>query len=638
LSIKKTNLKGKKKKLIGDILVESQVLTVKQKNEVLQEQRFRDLQAEKIFAADQPNKEIVPVNWFADQEVDLSDYEKQFLKIRVLDQEFASNVIEKNFATEREIKIAQKIQEQEFEKKHGLRILGDFMVELDFLSEKQKNLVLEEQERIKSDTKNTEPPDMSITISQDNMEAVVSIHKNAKQIQLKDIKLVLESKGIKYGVYPDAILQCNLDMKNTQFIAARQDVSFELIKNKKVTYHFDTKKIDTAVKKKGVTLAELRINGEPYLKKDLFGKTIEQRGGDEPGVRCGTGVRLSKDQTKAFAGKTGFPSLSIEKKLFVHPAINVLEDADLKYGPLEKFANLNISGVLTGAYPIFAGNINAREIRGARIEAIGSIRTQIGITDASIIAQGDIHARYLHNCRIETFGNVYIENEIIDSQIFCGGKIDSGKCRAITSALYGKKGIELAGAGNKRTSSCIIGAGTEHHVLERARRIYLDIENIHRQVDDLKIKKDEQGHYEKKIFQKMIELKIFHDRAKNKKKKLAIEFKQRKRSYEKKRLKNLVTLINAFEKRMKSSIASLKKMNETKRRHEKEKMILEKKINQLEPTIQKEISKLKIDLFSFLEWTRKQKSLSQIKINKEIYPGTILKGIFSSIEIEKKTK
>jgi len=175
-------------------------------------------------------------------------------------------------------------------------------------------------------------------------------------------------------------------------------------------------------------------------------------------------------------------------------------------------------------------------------------------------------------------------------------------------------------------------------VLERARRIYLDIEKIHQQIDDLKIKKDKQDHYAKKIFQKMIELKIFHDRAKNKKKKLSIEFKQKKRSYEKKRLKNLVTLINAFEKRMKSSIASLKKMNETKKRHEKEKMILEKKINRLEPIIQKEISKLKIDLFSFLEWTRKQKSLSQIKINKEIYPGTILKGIFSSIEIEKKTK
>ena len=95
--------------------------------------------------------------------------------------------------------------------------------------------------------------------------------------------------------------------------------------------------------------------------------------------------------------------------------------------------------MLTGAYQVNAGTIDAREIRGARIDAVGDIKSQVGITDSVISAQGDIYARYVHNSRIETFGNIYIENEIIDSQIFCSGRIDSNKCRAITSTLYGKK-------------------------------------------------------------------------------------------------------------------------------------------------------------------------------------------------------
>ena len=632
---KKEFKRAKIKKLIGDILVESRVLTIKQKNAILKEQTFLDTQADKIFALDQSKEADSQKELQINNEINLSAYEKQFLQIKVLDQEFAASVIEKGLASSRETKIAQKVQEEEFEKENKIQLLGDIMVKLNYLTEEQKNLVLKEQERLEGNDKTTADSAIRVSISEDQMEAVVKINKNVETIGLQDIKQALEAQGIRYGIYPDAILQCNLDMKNTEFIAAKQDFSMELIKARKAIYHFDTDKIDTEIKAKGETVAEQRLGGDTYLKKNLFGKNIEQSRGYDLTFRCTSGTRLSKDNTKAFAGKTGCPSISIERKLYTHPAINVLEDADLKYGPLENYANLNISGVLTGAYPILAGQINAREIRGAHINAIGCIRSQIGITDAVISAQGDIHARYLHNCRIETFGNIYIENEIIDSQVFCSGKIDSGQCRVIASTLYGKKGIELAGAGTSKTKACILGAGTEHHILEKARLINLEVKKVSRQLDELKEKKDEQDHYIKKTFQKMIELKIFHDRARNKKEKLTNEFKKKKDSYKKEKLKNIVVLINNFEKRMTSSVSSLKGLNKTKKKYEKEKELLEKKINGLEPKIKRQISEFQTDLFAFFEWARKQENIPQIKINKKAFPGTILKGIYSSLEIEK---
>jgi hypothetical protein len=632
---KKEFKRAKIKKLIGDILVESRIITIKQKNAILKEQTFLDTQAEKIFASSPSKKADTDDKRPVDKEISLSAYEKQFLKIQVLDQEFAASVIEKKLASEREVKIAQKIQEEAFEKENKIQILGNIMVEFDYITEEQKNLILKEQARIKGTKKIVPDSAVHVSISQDQMEAVVKIKKDVEKIGIQEIKQALEDRQIRYGVYPDAILQCNLDMGNTEFIAARQDFSLELIKARKAIYHFDTDKIQTEAKTKGATLAEQNLGGNTHLKKNLFGKNIDQKKGYDFTFRCSSGTRLSKDHTKAFAGKTGFPSLSIERKLYIHPAINVLEDADLKYGPLEDYANLNISGVLTGAYPVTAGEINAKEIRGARINAIGCVNSQVGITDSFISAQGNIHARYLHNCRIETFGNVCIQNEIIDSQIFCSGKIDSGTCRVISSTLYGKKGIELAGAGNNKTKPCILGAGTEHHILEKARQIHLEIKNVSRQLDELKEKKHEQDQYSRKAFQKMIELKIFHDRAKKKKEKLANEFKKKRDSLKKEKLKNIVKLITTFEKRVTSSISSLKELNKIKKKHEKKRVVLENKIKKLEPKIKREISELQIDLLAFFEWARKQENIPQIKIKNKAFPGTLLKGIFSSLKIEK---
>jgi hypothetical protein len=509
------------------------------------------------------------------------------------------------------------------------------MVELNYLTEAQNNLILGEQNRQKAKNEPHPHPGFRICISPDRMEATLFVKDHSPEITIKDIKQALGAMGVEYGIYPDALLQCNLDMKNTEFPVARQDFSLELIKSRRAAYHFDTNPGRAETKKKGEPLAEQNFGGDTHLKKDLFGKDIQQTRGYDLSFRCASGSRLSNDRTKAFAGKTGVPALSIEKKIYVHPFITVLEDADLKYGPLENYANLNISGVLTGAYPVTAGEIQAREIRNAHIDAVGGVNSHIGITDSTISAQGDIHARYIHNCRIETFGNVYIENEIIDSHIFCSGKIDSGQCRVISSALYAKRGIDIAGAGSARTKACTLAAGTEHHILERARQIHLEIQNISQQVDALKQKQEEQNHYAKKTFQKMIELKIFHDRARNKKQKLGDEFKKKKNKLTREKSKNILTLVKNFEKRMAYSISSLKKLNATKKKYENERALVEKKINRLEPKIQKEILDLKTDLFLFFEWTRKQENLARIKINKNVFPGTVFKGVYSSLEVKK---
>ncbi len=630
--------RAKLKNLIGDLLVESGVITAKQKHAILKEQIFLDSAAEKILSEPQPDENKTFDKTILKNDPDLSDYEKKFLRVKALDQEFSASVIEKGFATALQIQTAQIAQEKAFEKENRIQILGDFMVQLNFMTEDQKMIVLKEQRRLDELTHLEKDKNLTVSISKNRMEAVVKIKKDIETLTYKDIRQALQDKNIKFGIYPDAVLQCNIDLKNFEFVAARQDFSYELIKDRKASYYFDTTKVDKQEKKMGATLAEQSLGGETHLKKDIFGNNQEHSKGHEFTFRCASGTRLSSDQTKAFAAKTGFPSLSIEKKLYIHPPISVLEDADLRYGPLEKYANLKISGILTGAYPVTAGDLYAREIRGARIEAIGTVRCEIGMTDSFVSAQGDIHAKYLHNCRIETFGNVYIENEMIDSEVFSSGKIDSSHCRVISSTLFAKKGIALEGVGNGRTRACILGAGTEHHVLKKAKQLDLEIKKICSPLDELKEKKDAQDRASDKLFQKMIELKIFHDRAKNKKLKLSNEFKKKKDAANKKELKNIVTLVQAFEKRMGDALVSLKELNVIKKKCDKESALLEQKIKRLSPGIEKKISELQIDLLAFFEWARKEENFPSIKIRKQAFSGTLFKGVYSELAIENELK
>lgn len=624
------------KKLIGDILVESRVLTNKQKNKVLKEQTLIEQRADHIFSSDPKKKEAGTggENKNLTDDSDLTDYERDFLRIKVLDKEFAAGVIEKGLASEREVFIAQKIQEEEFEKKDSIKILGDIMVSMAFITEEQKNIILMEQGRPHESDSLNEKDQIQVIPSTDKMEARVKIHKDFLPLTtISKVKTALKAHGVVHGVYPDALLQGFLDMGNLEFIAARPDYFSDLQKARDVVYHLETNVMYQGEKKKGEILAEENKSQNYLVTRDIQGRGTKINSTNCFSFRTGSGTRFSHDGSNILAAKTGLPSLSIEHKLFIHPIIHVLEDADLRYGPLEPWANLNISGVLTGAYPITAGSIKAREIRGASIEALGEIRTHVGITDTVIRSQGDIHARYLHNCQIETFGNIYIENEIFDSKIFCSGKIDSPGCRIISSSIFAKKGVRLAGAGSKKTKPCVITAGGEHHILELSKSIYKEIEHITKKLESLKEEMNEQENFSQKTFQKMVELKIFHDRAKNKKEILGKEVKTKKDHVKKEKLKNIIKLISSFETRMEKSISSLKELNSTKKNHDDKKNKIEIKINSLTPKVKKQTLALEQNLFLFFNWTRYQENIPKIEIKEKAFQGTRLNGIFSSIEI-----
>ncbi len=626
--------RAKVKKLIGDILVETEVITEKQKNSILKEQSFIEQQAEEIISKKEPPEKPPK------KEVQLSEYEEQFLKIKALDLEFAAAVVEKKFAVQKDVKSAQDAQAESFEKNNVINNLGTIMVKMNTLSVDQMNIVLEEQERHEEAAAAKalfKEQNLVLSISEDNMEARVKIaEKPTEPITLAMIKQSLEDQKVTSGIYPDAIIEVHLQEGDKEFTVAYQDGSEELIKAKHTAFIGGTKQGKTTQAKKGDIIVEEEVTTPAYDKTDIFGKT---RSTQDPGkdftFRSGPGTKITEKGAKIVAVKSGALFVSIARKLYINPTVHVLEDMDFRYGASpEPYAQLHISGILTGAFPVTAGMIKAIEIRGATIKVLGDIHVDVGITDSTIESHGNIRARYIHNCNIQTFGNIHVQNEIYDSTIYSAGKVDSDQCRVISSKVYAKQGIVLAGAGSQTTGACTLCAGSEHALLAYNRIRSGEIDELMQEVNELEKQKEDLTFGSKKIFQKMIELKMFHDHAKEKQQLLVKEFNAKKEQINKENKKNLISLIKNFEKRMGESVKSIKEYNLEKKKCDLEIKKLESQIALLKKNNEKKILTLEQDIYSFYEWARSQKSNCEIKILKKIFQGTVLKSTYA----EKKTK
>lgn len=614
------------RKLIGDILVEARVITEKQKNQVLKEQTFLERKAGKIREQNQNRAGLL------ESEMDLSEYEKHFLKIKALDVEFAASVLEKGFAARSDIEAAQKIQDNEFETNQTIKTLGSIMVEMQTLTAEQNRLILREQNRPLAQ----EAEEIQIHISPDRMEAVARLNgKNPENISLAMLKEKLTSLGITQGIYPDAVLQCHLENKDLSFTVAYQDFSEKLIQERKTDYLVRTGMNGRDEIRKGEELIREQSGPTTCERMDIKGeKTVSRDLGRNFTFRSGPGTRIARTGAGIVAAKSGVPFVSIARKIFIHPALHVLEDLDLKYGELpEPYANLTISGILTGAFAVTAGRVKANEIRGARIEAMGDVHSDVGITDSFILTHGNVHARYLHNCDIISFGNVNIHSEVFDSRVFCSGRVDSPRCRIIGSILHAKKGIVISGAGSEKTPPCTLCAGSEQYLIEFKKIIARQMEKIESEKQDRIKEKQEQEDLSKKMFHKMIELKMFHDRAKEKKQILLQEYKAKKNETAQKKRKNFIFLIKNFEKRMIHAVSSIKKLNLSKKKYDARIEALASEILSLDKKNKKEILSLEQDLYSFYEWSREQKSSTKIEITGKAFQGTLLKGIYSEKQL-----
>ncbi len=613
---------SKIKKKIGDILVESKIITVSQKNTVIKEQQ-------KISKHKNSNKKYL---------------NKLPLKNSTKQKQFNTDITDMPGKPER--------------------------------PENARNTDI---------SPGSAPLPLEVIFSKDFTEIWIKVkeNSNAEKISLDQIKNAMIRKGMKFSLYTDALLQATIDTQKKIFMAAIGKLPSPK-PDMVVKYHFDINRHKAApvlsgnlhaakrdkpalpgkgpkpdikagqttssdfgnneIKvKKGTVVAELDMEAEHhtgknyYHGKDVLGRQIgnDFYGNNTPAAfSCGKGAVISHDKTKVIANRSGIPVLSIEKKIYVLSITNVFEDADLKFGRIEDFSNINVAGILTGAFPVTAGRINTKEIRETRLKALLDITVKIGITNAFIRTQGNVYAKYIHNSTVLAFGDVVVEHEIIDSTVIISGKCKVVNSKIIASKIYAKQGIVCAGAGSDLTTACTLMAGGETHIIHETGRIHKKTEALKREITKLKKNRHSLEKQITGLFKKMTGLKLFYDRVKKERNIIDISG-QKSPATNNKSHDNTIKLRKNLDEKMESIIKSIKKLNQKKQTLEVQKNSVEKEIKSMEPKINQQIWEHKRSIENIFQWAKKRKGAPEIIVKGKIAQGTVIKGIYSSITIKK---
>ncbi|MCF8044967.1 MAG: FapA family protein [Desulfarculaceae bacterium] len=617
--------RAKLKKRIGDVLVENGTITPDQRDQIVAEQEALEKRAENLVrnGQDEPesgNKKVEDKNgyeWVLKQ-----------------DDDFIRRVKEKGLASSSQISAAEKKQKREFEKKKPVSRIADILVKWNILTKTQKNAVLETLRSERNREENSLEKRLDIEVCETGMTARVGIdQKNGGPVELEDVKGLMAENGIVYGVFSDSVFQGFLDTGIPSFPVAGGDFPVEETGHV-ILYHFETGKKAGKVEKvkKGEALAELKLAEKNILGKDVRGNIVEDVSSlrRQPLLRPAAGAVFSENREKVFAGKTGKPALTVENKIYIHPGVNILEDADMRTGPLEKWADINVRGILSDAFTVKAGSVKAGEIRGTELTATGDVSVEIGITGAHIKAQGDIKARYLRNCTIETFGNVTVQNEIIDSTIRIGGKLEAETARILASRISAKKGIDAGAVGSDVTEPCELLAGREDLVVQRSQRIDEQKDQAKQRLQDLKDEWRQKNQQADQLFEKMKELKKFHDRTEKKKN----QIKEKNSSLSDENSGN-DEILKDLEAKLASIIGSLKTMNQEKKGLKNEKERLYNRIGEIQPAVETTVADLERDRLSLFKWAQKEPGKPDIAIRVSVKQDTVLGGIYSKAVTEK---
>ncbi len=608
--------RAKLKKLIGDILVGEGAITLKQRNQILKEQAEIKQRASEIFEKEVPD-------------TDLSLYEKKFLQIRSLDKTFSEKIVEKGLATRRQVDLAQEKQKEAFEKSETISPVGDIMVKHGTITPENRDAVLNRQKHPRPAERKTGKKKITLKTAHFDMMAVVRTDLSDKETAtVREIKHLLQEHGVSFGLLSDAVLQCFLENRAAEFPVAYGEFPHEK-RERLTTYLFDTEDRKRESVRKGRTIADLGSGGRHLTGKNIYGDPVENRLFKDLDLdlsRCRSGTRLSNDRTKVIASKSGVPSLSLEKNFFVHPFVSLLEDADLRSGPLESYADISISGTLTDAYPVTAGKITANEIRGADVEAVRDVVVETGITGAHIKSQGNVSAAYIKNSTIEAFGDVIVRHEIIDSKIVVSGRVEAGTSRIIASGISAKNGITAGGVGSEVTEPCVLMAGREDHIVSAASHIARRIEVARKELDELESRQKEKTERADHLFKKMSDLKRFHDSVEGRKEKIVTGVNAMGTLSKEDRHK-IENLVSDLDNKMKEALRTLHALYKKRRIIEAEQKRLDRKIRDIRPPAEKTTAQLEFDRARLFRWTRNQPVSPRIRILSKCAEHTVFKGV-----------
>ncbi|ETR72837.1 MAG: hypothetical protein OMM_07305 [Candidatus Magnetoglobus multicellularis str. Araruama] len=175
---------------------------------------------------------------------------------------------------------------------------------------------------------------------------------------------------------------------------------------------------------------------------------------------------MSPDRNQAFSKLSGMPLVSQRDQLSIENELMIHGDVDMKTGHIKYEGLVNVRGVVESNFYVRAQRLTAQGIMAAKIETTGDITVKGGIIGAKINTKGQVKAKFIKSAEIQANGNVYVEKEILDSTIVTRGECVIEQGRMMASDVSAAKGIIARSVGSDTSPECQLTIGTDTSSLE----------------------------------------------------------------------------------------------------------------------------------------------------------------------------
>lgn len=444
---------------------------------------------------------LIDLGFVSRKQVSLLHATQLFHETRQMDQLFGRLCLIHNFCSKEEILRALDTQLAKFKRNRTIKLLGNILVEENILTHDQMFSLLREQKRI-PDSQTPQPvteeqppiPEdagVSVEISEDGLLALlIPSPQVSPKLTLDDLKKLITSAGVYFGIVPDSRLQTWLQETRLQqkSLEVAKGIPPENPKDAYIRYGFDP-----AYLKAGKIDADGNIDyfdrGEvPFVKsRTLLGERIPPVEGKsgikvtgeealprEPldvELRAGNGAELSLDGQMVHALIDGQPHATLGGKISVLPEMTIEGNVDLKTGHVSFDGAIRIRGGVQPGFRVRAASADASEINDAEIHVDGDLVVRGGIIGSKIRAGGTVQAKFVVDSEIMAFGNIIVEKEIIHSKIRTSGTLALPKGKLIACEAAARNGLELYEVGTDMASPSTIFIGVDFYAQNEMARL-----------------------------------------------------------------------------------------------------------------------------------------------------------------------
>lgn len=328
-----------------------------------------------------------------------------------------------------------------------------------------------------------------IYISDDIMEVTVDFHppaENGMPIEFDDVKYLLDSHGVMYGVHKDtiqeAIDQCNNQRIHvTGVVIARgtepedevpEHIIIEThllkkpIKIDEKSYSVDFKELTSYILvKKSETLARIIPLKEGKFGKTVKGKYIPYRKKVVEKIQAGKNTVVKGDRIVAACdGRFDF-----KKKLFwVSEVFEVLGDVDFKTGNITFPGDIIIHGRVNDGFRVESGgSIFCRKtLDASKVVCSGDLvidRGIVGRKKGRVEVGGIVSAKFIENCWVDAKDSIFVEAGILHSIIHSHNRVEMGKEGIIVGGkIFTQNGVIAGQIGTKMEIKTEILCGIDY--------------------------------------------------------------------------------------------------------------------------------------------------------------------------------